>query len=98
MGIYLRKTHAERTPKPKPQGHQRPSIHCVRGWLVEFKERLWYIEWARAGRDPNQEGAAKAIRRRYGKEKTCACDVCALQTSTTVAVLKWAAGEAEFLE
>jgi hypothetical protein len=98
MGIYLRKIHAARTPKSPSPGRQRPGINCVRARLVEWKERLWYIEWARAGKDAATAGAAKAIRRRYGEEKTCSCDVCALQTSTTVAVLKWACGEAEDLE
>jgi hypothetical protein len=96
MGIYLLRTTTE--PSAPTKRKTRPAITCIRGRLVEFKERHWFLQWERNGKDPSLAGAAKAIRKRYGKEKTCSCDTCALRTDAILSALTWVVGEAEELE
>jgi hypothetical protein len=96
MGIYLIGTQSEGSPRPKPKS--RPAISCIRGRLMEIRERAWYIHWKRNGEDPALAGAAKAIRKRYGKEKTCSCETCALRTEAILATLAWVVGETEHLK
>jgi hypothetical protein len=95
MGIYLLRLQNER---PRPKRKTRPAINCIRGRLVEIRERAWFIEWKRNGEDPALAGPAKAIRRRYGKDKTCSCETCALRTKAILATLSWVVGEADDLE
>ena len=100
MGFFLRKNHHPVPELTIPQAGKklRPSIHCLRGRLIEFRERLWFIQWDRNGRSADLAGIAKAIVKRFGKDKTCSCDRCALRTETIFAVLAWAVGETEDLE
>lgn len=65
---------------------------------MEVRERLWYIEWKRNGEDPALAGAAKAIRKRYRKDKTCSCETCALRTNAILETLAWVVGETPDLD
>jgi hypothetical protein len=65
---------------------------------MEVRERLWYMQWKRSGEDPALAGAAKAIRKRYGKNKTCSCETCALRTDAILATLAWVVGETPDLD
>jgi hypothetical protein len=101
MGFFLRKRYhgaGSTVTTSKPATKIRPSIQCIRARLMEVRERLWYIDWKRNGEDPALAGAAKAIRKRYGKDKTCSCETCVLRTRTILAVLAWAVGETNDFE
>jgi hypothetical protein len=100
MGFFLRKRYraGPTVTTSKPATKVRPSIQCIRGRLMEVRERAWYIQWKLDGEDPALAGAAKAIRRRYGKDKTCICDTCVVRTRALLAVLAWAVGEADDFE
>jgi hypothetical protein len=101
MGFFLRKRYHRAgltVTRSKPAPKVRPSIQCLRGRLMEVRERLWYIEWKRNGEDPALAGAAKAIRKRYGKDKTCSCETCVVRTRALLAVLGWIVGEADDFE